>query len=157
MMSRKLRLIIDLKINEGEIAADELGESLEVALSKDGNAVEVKMVDAGFGKGMNIDKFVKSIDTFFAIPVYKTTCACCGEKINEGYYSEDERVTYCSEECLEKELNDIFGVGNWREATEDEAAAIRETNEGGFFYAREDKGEEWFNLPIFWADFSDDD
>ena len=155
MYSRKLRLIIDLNLNglddKGVIySADEVGEGMEACIAEDGKTIQIK------GLGIDLSKAVKEIDTFLAVPVFKTACACCGEKINEGYYNEDDCVTYCSEECLEGELNAEFGEGNWREATEEEIAAVRESGEGGFFFAKADGEEEWVNLPIYWVDYTED-
>lgn len=156
MFSRKLRLIIDLKLNGLEdkeviYSADEIGEGMEAYLAEDGKTIQIK------SSGVDLNKAIKKIDAFLAIPVFKTTCACCGEKINEGYYNEDDCVTYCSEECLENELNAEFGEGNWREATEEEVATVRESGEGGFFYAKADGEEDWINLPIYWVDYTEED
>ena len=140
MFSRKLRLIIDLKLNgmedkEAIYSADEIGEGMEAYLAEDGKTIQIKST------GVDLNKAIKKIDAFLAIPVFKTTCACCGEKINEGYYNEDDCVTYCSEECLENELN----------------AEFRESGEGGFFYAKADGEEDWINLPIYWVDYTEED
>ena len=59
--------------------------------------------------------------------------------------------------CLENELNAEFGEGNWREATEEEVAVVRESGEGGFFFAKADGEEEWINLPIYWVDYTEED
>ena len=66
-------------------------------------------------------------------------CDTCGKEMDDGYICEDDGTYYCCKECLEADLNKVYGKDNWRWDEEENSA-------GGYITAFEEDEETPLNI-----------
>lgn len=76
-------------------------------------------------------------------------CTYCGKPMEAGY-TDDEADFYNCEECFEKDMNERYGAGNWREQNDfDEPNYL-----GGWYEYFDKKTGKWKPEPSYYTEWN---
>lgn len=79
-------------------------------------------------------------------------CDYCGGVMQSGM-TDDEADFYNHVECFDKDMDERYGKGNWRNIPEDENGEVNENWLGGFYEYREDENSEWEPEPSYYTEW----
>ena len=163
---QRIRAVLDIQVNEDEchnhnIDPNTVKDDLSYCLNGDYDEIHLPCNHRehdGECYGFNTMERIVNLRTEH---IYHRYCSECGKGMDEGYNDEENTEYFCSDKCLESNLNRTLGKGNWRCASDKEVVAIDNGDYGsqnhGYIFSVDAvrKAEEVLN--IYHTDWHDTD